>query len=70
MIRAALVAGLLWAAPAAADKTEPGSRTIWDEIMAQQAQRELIEGNSDLEQKKYGSALHVIRHAVAADPKN
>ena len=40
--------GTSFAALAAADKTEPGSQTIWDDIMAQQAQRELREGGNDL----------------------
>jgi XTP/dITP diphosphohydrolase len=66
----ALALVLALAAPARADKTEPGQETIWDQIMAQQAHNELREAGEDLQQKRYGSALHIARHAVAVDPRD
>lgn len=55
--------------PARAAKTEPGQETIWDQIMASQAQKQLREGHDYLEQKDYPRALDAIRHAVSQDPK-
>jgi len=66
----ALVLALAAAGAARADKTEPGSETIWDQIMAQQAHNELREASDDLQQRRYGSALHIARHAVAVDPRD
>jgi len=67
---AALASLLVLTAAARADKTEPGQETIWDQIMAQQAHNELREAGEDLQQKRYGSALHIARHAVAVDPRD
>jgi tetratricopeptide (TPR) repeat protein len=70
-VRAGLAAlALALAGAARADKTEPGQVTIWDQIMAHQAQNELREASDDLQQKRYGSALHLARHAVAVDPRS
>lgn len=70
MSLAAAALALILAGPARADKTEPGQVTIWDQIMAHQAQNELREASDDLSQKRYGSALHLARHAVAVDPRS
>ncbi len=63
---------LALAGAARADKTdpEPGSQTIWDQIIAAQAHNELNEASDDLSRKNYGSALHIARHAVAVDPRD
>ncbi|MDE2491629.1 MAG: tetratricopeptide repeat protein, partial [Elusimicrobia bacterium] len=65
----AAAAALLALAPAArAVPTRPGERTIWDEIMADQAQRGLIQGQQELMSKDYAQALREIRRAVDANP--
>ena len=69
-MKAALLALALLPVAALADKTEPGQETVWDQIMAAQAQRGLRQGHRLLEEKKYGQALQEISRAVAADPKN
>lgn len=63
----ALIAAL--AAPARAAKTEPGQETVWDQIMAAQAQRGLREGHELLEAKDYPRALEEIKRAVSENPK-
>ena len=60
----------LVAADARAGKTEPGQETIWDQIMASQAQRGLRQGHQYLEDKQYGLAEKEIKRAVAANPKD
>jgi XTP/dITP diphosphohydrolase len=57
------------AAGARAARTEPGQETVWDQIMAAQAQRGLRQGHEYLEQKEYGKALAEIQRAVAENPK-
>lgn len=64
------LAVLLLAAPARADKTEPGQETVWDQIMAAQAMRGMRQGHKYIEEKRYDLALQEMRRAVAADPKN
>jgi XTP/dITP diphosphohydrolase len=61
---------LLLALPAAAEKTEPGSETVWDQIMRAQARRDLRQGHQLLEEKKYDLALAEMKRAVAASPKD
>ncbi|MDE2237840.1 MAG: tetratricopeptide repeat protein, partial [Elusimicrobia bacterium] len=61
---------LLAVRPAGATRTEPGERTIWDEIMASQAQRELRLGAQYLDEKQYEAALDELRRAVAANPQD
>lgn len=56
------------AAPSRAAKTEPGQETVWDQIMASQAQRGLRAGHEYLERKQYGRALSEIKRAVAQNP--
>jgi len=58
------------AAPARAAKTEPGQETIWDQIMASQARKGLIQGNEYIQQKQYGRALDEIQRALAENPKD
>ncbi|MEK7382881.1 MAG: non-canonical purine NTP pyrophosphatase [Elusimicrobiota bacterium] len=60
----------LAAADARAGKTEPGQETIWDQIMASQAQRGLRQGHQYLEEKQYDLAEKEIERAVAANPKD
>ncbi|MBI4370810.1 MAG: tetratricopeptide repeat protein [Elusimicrobia bacterium] len=67
---AAAFALLAAAAPARAGRTEPGQRTVWDEIMAAQARRGLRQAQGYLEEKRYDLALEETRRAVAADPKD
>lgn len=71
-LRAVLASALLLlgAAPAFAEKTEPGQRTIWDQIMAAQAVRGMRQGHRYIEDKQYDLALQEMRRAVAADPAN
>lgn len=71
-LRAILASALLLvgAAPAFAEKTEPGQQTIWDQIMAAQAVRGMRQGHRYIEEKKYDLALQEMKRAVAADPKN
>ena len=61
---------LVAAAPARADKTEPGQETVWDQIMAAQAMRGMRQGHRYIEEKRYDLALQEMQRAVAADPKN
>ena len=65
----AVCAAVFAAAPARAGRTEPGQETVWDQIMASQAQRGLRLGHEYLESKQYGKALDEIKRAVAQDPK-
>ncbi len=55
---------------AKAARTEPGQETIWDEIMAGQASRELRIGAQYLDAKEYELALRELQRAVAANPKD
>ena len=66
---AAAAVVLCAALPARAAKTEPGQETVWDQIMASQAQRGLRQGHEYLQQKQYGKALEEIKRAVAENPK-
>lgn len=61
---------VLAVADARAGKTEPGQETIWDQIMAAQAQRGLRQGHQYLEDKRYDLAEKEIKRAVAANPKD
>lgn len=56
--------------PAYATKTEPGQETIWDQIMAGQANRSLRLGQHYLDEKRYDLALKEFRAAVAANPRD
>ncbi|OGR49230.1 MAG: non-canonical purine NTP pyrophosphatase, RdgB/HAM1 family [Elusimicrobia bacterium GWA2_66_18] len=60
----------LLVADVSASKTEPGQETIWDQIMAAQAQRGLRQGHRYLEEKKYDLAMQEIKRAVAGNPKD
>ncbi len=63
------IVGLLpWRAQAA--KTEPGQETIWDEIMASQANRDLRLGSQALEDHRYDAAVKQFTRAVAANPRD
>lgn len=61
---------LLLAGPAWSAKTEPGQETIWDQIMASQAKRGLIQGHEYLQNKQYGRALEEIQRALGENPKD
>ncbi len=54
--------------PARAARTEPGQETIWDEIMASQARRDLARGSQLLDDKDYELAVEEFSRAVAANP--
>ncbi|MBI3565441.1 MAG: RdgB/HAM1 family non-canonical purine NTP pyrophosphatase [Elusimicrobia bacterium] len=58
------------AAGARAAKTEPGQETIWDQIMAAQAKKGLIQGHEYLQNKQYGRALDEIQRALNENPKD
>jgi tetratricopeptide (TPR) repeat protein len=62
--------GIFLAQPAWAAKTEPGQETIWDQIMASQARKGLVQGHEYLQQKQYGRALDEIQRALAENPKD
>lgn len=53
-----------------AAKTEPGQETIWDEIMASQANRDLRLGSVALENKDYDAAVKQFLRALAANPRD
>ncbi len=55
---------------ARAARTEPGQETIWDQIMASQARKGLMQGHESLQRKQYGRALEEIRRALAENPKD
>ncbi len=61
---------LVISTPVCAAKTEPGQETIWDQIMASQSRKGLIQGHEYLQQKQYGRALDEIRHSLAENPKD
>lgn len=61
---------LLTATSVMAAKTEPGQETIWDQIMASQARKGLIQGHEYLQRKQYGRALDEIQRALAENPKD
>lgn len=65
---AALCALLL--SPARAGRTEPGQETIWDQIMAAQAHRDLRIGSRALEERRYELALKEFTRAAAASPSD
>ncbi|MBI4056521.1 MAG: tetratricopeptide repeat protein [Elusimicrobia bacterium] len=50
-------------------KTEPGQETIWDQIMAAQAIRNLQEGGHLMQQGSYQEAVREFARAVTAQPK-
>lgn len=56
--------------PSRAAKTEPGQETIWDQIMASQAYRQLRLGSDYLENKQYDLAVKEFSRAVLASPNN
>jgi XTP/dITP diphosphohydrolase len=61
---------LLMPMPLHAEKTEPGSETVWDQLMKAQARRDLRQGHELLEQKKYPEALAEMKKAVAMSPRD
>jgi XTP/dITP diphosphohydrolase len=61
---------LLFLRPALAERTEPGQETIWDQIMAGQANRSLRIGSKFIDDKRYDLALKEFKAAVAANPKD
>ena len=61
---------LALALPANASRTEPGQETIWDQIMASQAHRELRLGAQYIDEKQYDAALKELQRAVQANPKD
>lgn len=56
--------------PALAARTDPGQETIWDQIMQQQAQRELYEGSVAMEKRNYERAIQQFAKAVATRPQD
>lgn len=69
-LAAGLLLLLVLAAPSLAGRTEPGQETIWDQIMATQANRGLRQGSKHLDAKQYDLALKEFRKAVQASPKD
>jgi XTP/dITP diphosphohydrolase len=59
----------LWA-PARAGRTEPTAPTIWDQIMADQANRGLRQGARYLDEKQYDQAVREFTRAVEANPND
>jgi tetratricopeptide (TPR) repeat protein len=70
--RLAAMAALLLclSAPARAGRTEPASPTIWDQIMADQADRGLRQGARYLDNKQYDLAVREFERAVQANPND
>lgn len=66
----ACAAFALGARPAIAGRTEPGQETIWDQIMAAQANRDLRIGARALEERRYELALKEFTRAAAANPSD
>ncbi|MBI4052140.1 MAG: tetratricopeptide repeat protein [Elusimicrobia bacterium] len=58
------ILSLVWAA-----KTEPGQETIWDQIMAVQAARNLQEGGLLMQQGRYDEAVREFSRAVVTRPE-
>ncbi len=71
-IRRLMIAALLGlcATEAFAGRTEPGGQTVWDQIMAAQANRSLQQGARYLDSKQYETALHEFSRAVQANPND
>ena len=68
---AALAALLVFlSAPARAGRTEPAGQTIWDQIMADQADRGLRQGARYLDGKQYDQAVREFLRAVQANPND
>lgn len=59
---------LLLAAPVLAKPTDPGQRTIWDQMMEAQAARDLREGYARMEAKDYDGAVREFAKAVVSSP--
>ncbi|OGR86342.1 MAG: hypothetical protein A3J74_10695 [Elusimicrobia bacterium RIFCSPHIGHO2_02_FULL_57_9] len=71
LLRAALILLLIGCRPQAwAGRTEPGQETIWDQIMASQAHRDLRDGSQFLDDKQYDQAVKEFTRAVAANPRD
>ena len=60
----------LWAIAAYAGRTEPGGQTVWDQIMASQADRSLRQGARYLDVKQYEEAIREFARAVQANPND
>ncbi|MBI5240475.1 MAG: tetratricopeptide repeat protein [Elusimicrobia bacterium] len=58
------------AAPARAGRTEPAPETIWDQIMADQADRGLRQGVRYLDLKQYDAAAREFSRALNANPND
>ncbi|MFA6317799.1 MAG: non-canonical purine NTP pyrophosphatase [Elusimicrobiota bacterium] len=58
------------AAPVRAGRTEPGGETIWDQIMASQANRGMRAGSRHMDAQQYDMAEAEFAKAVRADPKD
>ncbi|MDD5657881.1 MAG: non-canonical purine NTP pyrophosphatase, partial [Elusimicrobia bacterium] len=72
-LRALLAAALLvlaWAPSASAGRAEPQRETVWDQIMAAQADRGLRQGAKLLDAKQYEAAVRQFTRAVAANPSD
>lgn len=61
---------VLAVSPAQAKRAEPGQETIWDQIMASQANRGLRQGTRLLDLKQYDLALKEFQKSVQANPKD
>lgn len=67
---AALVLAALFAPPARAGRTEPGQESIWDQIMAAQANRGLRVGSRYMDLKQYDLAEAEFTQAVNSNPRD
>lgn len=65
-----LAAVFIFGSPVWGAKTEPGQETIWDEIMASQANRGLRLGSRYMDLKEYDIAEKEFLRAVMANPKD
>lgn len=61
---------LLLCAPAGAVKTDQAPETLWDQIMASQANRGLRVGSRLLEERRFEAAVREFERAVTANPKD
>ncbi|MBI5623937.1 MAG: tetratricopeptide repeat protein [Elusimicrobia bacterium] len=59
-----------WTAPAAAGRTEPGQETIWDQIMATQANRGMRAGTRHMDAQQYDLAEAEFAKAVHSSPND
>ncbi|MBI4248421.1 MAG: tetratricopeptide repeat protein [Elusimicrobia bacterium] len=70
LLTALLVLGAATPASASRPQEPAGQRTVWDELMSQQAMRKLRSGYDLLTAGRYDLAVREFSRAVLSDPKN